>query len=449
MQLNRICLALALTLQSAGPALAGELFELYRQALANDARHAVVKAQQEAVQQSVPMARAGFLPKIALSGGYGRTMLNNQSLGFTGNPLYRDYAFNPENYAAVVVQPVYRQSNFASYSQAEWQVKQADARLDRSLDELKARLTESYLQVLSAAARIDLIEQQKTRYATLQHQAQRAYEAGYGTVTEVAESQSRLDQLYADEATAKAAYNSRLTELRNTIGNPKYVPTSFTIPAFKPTLHLGASLQDWLKMARDNAPALKEQAARVKTAEYEVSKAKAGHLPTLDLRMQYGYERDPSYTSIDNTNQSRSVTLSLNIPLYEGGYTVASTRRAAADLYAARESERGINDDLTVNIEKEHGNVLANGLRIDALQKSVATNELLVKATQKSVTAGIRTNVDVLNAENQLFEARLKLTSSRIDYLQSLVNLRALAGMVHDEELLKVDALMQGNMPQP
>lgn len=202
-------------------------------------------------------------------------------------------------------------------------------------------------------------------------------------------------------------------------------------------------------MARDNAPALKEQAARVKTAEYEVSKAKAGHLPTLDLRMQYGYERDPSYTSIDNTNQSRSVTLSLNIPLYEGGYTVASTRRAAADLYAARESERGINDDLTVNIEKEHGNVLANALRIDALQKSVATNELLVKATQKSVTAGIRTNVDVLNAENQLFEARLKLTSSRIDYLQSLVNLRALAGMVHDEELLKVDALMQGNMPQP
>ncbi|MFO1385236.1 MAG: TolC family outer membrane protein [Chitinivorax sp.] len=444
MQLNRICLVLALTLPSAGSAMAGELFELYRQALANDARHAVVKAQQESAQQAVPMAFAGFLPKAALTGGYGRTLLDNQSLGFTGNTLNRDYAFNPENYSAVVVQPIFRKTNFVNYGQAEWEVKQADARYDRSLDDLKARLTGSYLQVLGAAARMDLIEQQKKRYATLRHQAQRAYEAGFGTVTEVAESQSRLDQLYADEATAKAVYDSRLTELRNTIGNPKYIPASFNIPAFKPTLHHGAGLQDWLKLAGENAPALKEQAARVKTAEYEVSKARAGHFPTIDLRMQYGYERDPGYTSIDNTNRSKSVMLSVNVPLYEGGYVVASTRRAAADLYAAREAERGVSDELTVNVETEFGNVIANAVRIDALEKSVATNELLVKATQKSVTAGVRTNVDVLNAENQLFEARLKLTSSRIDYLHSLVKLRAMAGMVQDQELLKIDALMQG-----
>lgn len=442
MQLNRMFLALASACSMATPAMAGELFELYRQALANDARYAVVKAQQESAQQSIPMARAGFLPRASLTGSYGRTILKNESLGFTGSQVYRDFAFNPENYSAVIVQPIYRQSNFASYNQAEWQVRQADARLDRSQDELKARLTESYLQVLAAAARVDLIEQQKKRYATLRQQAQRAYEAGYGTVTEVAESQSRLDQLFADEATAKAAYDSRLTELRNTVGNAKYVPASFAIPAFKPDLHQGVGLQDWLSLARENAPALKEQVARVKGAEYEVSKAKSGHMPTLDLRLQYGYERDPGYTSVDNTNQSRSVTLSLNIPLYEGGYTMASTRRAAADLYAAREAERSASDDLTVSIEKEYGNVLAHALRIEALEKSVATNELLVKATQKSVTAGVRTNIDVLNAENQLFEARLKLNSSRIDYLQAVVNLRALAGVAPDEELQKIDAVL-------
>jgi len=198
MQLNRMFLTLASACSMATPAMAGELFELYRQALANDARYAVVKAQQESAQQAVPMARAGFLPRASLTGSYGRTILKNESLGFTGSQVYRDFAFNPENYSAVIVQPIYRQSNFASYNQAEWQVRQADARLDRSQDELKARLTESYLQVLAAAARVDLIEQQKKRYSTLRQQAQRAYEAGYGTVTEVAESQSRLDQLFAD-----------------------------------------------------------------------------------------------------------------------------------------------------------------------------------------------------------------------------------------------------------
>lgn len=438
MKLKTLASILFATLSVPGVAQAGELFDLYRQALSNDARYAVAKARVESAQEAIPLAVSNLLPRISVGANYGRTILNNDSAGFFGN-VKREYYFNPQNYSAVLAQPLYRQASYEAYWQAEWQTKEADAQLNQSLDELKTRLTQMYLQVQLASAQIQLIEQQKLAYAKIRQQAQRSYESGYGTVTEIAESQSRLDELLAEDTSARAQYNNRLTELRNVIGNPAFVPQMRSIPSFMPDLHEGRSLQDWLALARQNAPAVKAQQARVQTARYELAKAKANYLPTLDLRVQLGYDKDSGYTTINTTNNSKSVMLSFNMPLYEGGQTASLNRRAAADLIAAQQSERGLNDELAASVEKEFGNVTAQVVKINALKKFVETNELLVKATEKSVGAGVRTNVDVLNAESRLFEARLKLTSARIDYLQALVNLRAAAGAVQDDELQKID----------
>jgi TolC family type I secretion outer membrane protein len=437
-------LFLALTsLAYSGLATAGELFELYQQALNHDARYAVAKARQESAQQSVPLARAGLLPRLSVSGSYARNLLDNEVTNpLNGRKSSRDYRFNPESYTAVLTQPLYRQANLDTYWQAEWQVKQADASLDRSLDELKTRITQAYLQVLLSNARLELISQQIKTYTSLRQQAQRAYESGYGTVTEVAESQSRLDELVSEEVSARAVYSNRLTELRNIVGNASFSPRLERVPSFSPDLHAGKSLEDWISLAKDNAPILKEQFARIKTNEYELSKAKSGHLPTIDLRLQYGYEKDPSYTSINNTNRSTTALISVNFPIFEGGATLAQSRRAAAELVAAKETERGLVDELVASVEKEFGNVTSQSARINALTRSVQTNELLVKATLQSVKAGVRSNIDVLNAENQLFDSRLKLTTARVDYLQSLVNLRSAVGAVQDDELLKIDEVL-------
>ncbi|WP_081686763.1 TolC family outer membrane protein [Chitinilyticum litopenaei] len=424
---------------------AGELFDLYQLALGNDARYAAARAQQQAAQQLVPLARSGLLPKIALSGSYSREAVNSESPNILGRMAEREYRFTSESYSANLIQPLYRQASLEEYWQAQWQVKSADALLNRNLDDLKRRLTESYLEVQLAQARIALIEQQKIAYAELRRQAQRSFESGYGTLTEVAESQSRLDELLSEEVSAKAAYDNRLTELRNIIGRPTYVTKLAEVPDFVPDMHAGKSREDWIALAELNAPLLKEQQAKVKAAEYEVGKARAGFLPTLDLRLQYSNQKNPGYTNINTTNDSASVLLSLSVPVFEGGATLAQSRRAAAELLAAREASRGVGDDLRATIAKEFDTVTALAVRIDALEKSVKTNELLVHATEKSVSAGVRTNVDSLNAQSRLFEARLRLTESRISYLLSMVNLRTAAGLVQDEELLKIDELLRSS----
>ena len=443
MKLNLSTLAVCAALACSGIACGGELIDLYRSAVANDPRYASARAQQESAHQAIPIARSYLLPRVTASGSYGRTEVQNDAPSFVGSRADHDYWFNSRNYSAVLSQPVYRPATWENYRQAEWQEKQADAFLDRNLDDLKTRVVQGYLQVMLAVARIDLIGQQKNRYAQILQQAQRAYDSGHGTITEIAESQSRMDELLAEDASARAVYDNRLAELRNIVGDSAYKPKSPGIPAFSPALHGGLSLQEWLSLARQNAPVIKEQEAKVKSAEYELNKAKAAYLPTADLRLQVGYDKDPGYTSINVTNKTKSAMLMVSVPLFEGGQTMAQSRKSAADLTAAREARRAAGDDLAASIEKEYGNVTAAVVRINALVKSVTTNELLVTSTKKSVAAGIRSNIDVLNAENQLFEARLKLTSARVDYLQALINLRAVAGVAWDDELMKIDGALQ------
>lgn len=440
---NSATIAIYAALACSSAANGGELIDLYRSAVANDARYASARAQQESAHQFVPIARSYLLPRISASGSYSRTEVQNDAPAFIGNRADHDYWFNSRNYSAVLSQPLYRPATLENYRQAAWQEKQADAFLDRNLDDLKTRLVQSYLQVMLAVARIDLIGQQKSRYAQLLQQAQRMYDAGHGTVTEIAESQSRMDELLAEDASARAAYDNRLAELRNIIGDPSYKPKSPGIPAFNAALHGSLSLPEWLALARQNAPVLKEQEAKVKSAEFELNKSKAAFLPTADLRLQVGYDKDPGYTTINTTNKTKSAMLVVNVPLFEGGQTLAQSRKSAAELTAAREAQRATGDDLAASIEKEYGNLTAAVVRINALTKSVATNELLVTSTKKSVIAGIRSNIDVLNAENQLFEARLKLTSARVDYLQALINLRTVAGVAWDDELMKIDEALQ------
>ncbi|MBE9610549.1 TolC family outer membrane protein [Chitinilyticum piscinae] len=427
---------------SAQPISAGELQALYSKALQNDPQYSTAVSVREAAQEFMPMARAGFFPRIGIGASYGRNDTERDAPIILNIRKKIDYEFYPENYSLTLTQPLLRPAIVAEYNQARWRTEQAEADFGQRTDELKQRLAEAYLRTLVSSARMKLIDQQKVTFEALLRQAERSYASGYGTVTEVAESQSRLDELLSEQVTAKALNENQLAVLRQIIGMPNYTIAAVDFKDFAPTLHGELSLAEWKEVARLNSPELRAESARVKGAGSNVEKALAAFSPTLDLRLQYSKDKDSGYSNEGVILTSRSAVLSFNFPVFEGGYTVSQYRQSTSQLTAAQENLRAVTEGLDVDIEKEYGNVVSLVVRIQALQRSVQTNELLVKATAKSVDAGVRSNVDLLNAQSRLFEAKLKLSESRISYLLSLVRLKIFAGVFADSDFAVLDGAL-------
>lgn len=435
------CLIMALALVQ--PAQADRLQELAELAMQNDATLAVAKARNDAAQDVRPLARSQLLPQLSINGSVGRQEVTNSGTSFFGAKYERDYDFKRTQYGLSLVQPLFRLDAIQNYRQAESQINEANSVLARSKLDLLQKVTLQYLTVLNLDERLALFEQQKLSYTEQKQQAKKLYDAGFGTVTDIAETQSRLDILVAQEDRARTERFNRLQQLRNTIGVNDWKPEAKRPHAiYDSHPHRQLSLDEWLRAGKMNSPIIGERASRVRTAELELSKIQSEYLPSVDLRLQWEVDKNPGYSSIGSQLETRQAMIVLGLPILEGGKTVAQARQASALLQAAKQEERESTEQLALAIGESYSNLDSILTRISALAQAVASNELTVKATTKGVQAGIRTNVDVLNAKNQLFDVRVQYATAQYEYLQEYVKLRALAGVLDTENLQDVDRLL-------
>ena len=435
MRLKQIILALCLVLPVNAMADMLSLADAYQKALQYDATISASRADNTAEKQEIDKAFAAFLPQARVSLYKGRGITDSETPGSLGSPVSRHSVYDSENYSFSVRQSIFNKANFASYSQAKSQVARSDALLEQDNLSLISRVSGAYLDALLSTENVRYSESQGISVQSQLDQAKRRFKLGVGTVTEVNEAQANLDDVTARalEWTNSLEYAKRAIE--NLTG--VYPERLLGLDASKMPLTL-TELKDvdsWIGNALSTNPAIVAAEQDVKIATQEIAKSNAGHFPTLDLVASRAHTLSDTNYTIGSTYNTDSVGLQLNIPIYSGGYVSATIRQSLAKLEQAQDKLSERQRAVTADVRK-YFNALSNGVaKVQAYTQSVTSNEIAVVGTQKAYTAGMRTNVEVLNAQEKLFAAKRDLARERYQLIFNWMQLKQSAGVLTDADV--------------
>jgi outer membrane protein/protease secretion system outer membrane protein len=277
---------------------------------------------------------------------------------------------------------------------------------------------------------------QKKTYTALVDAAKKGLAAGSGTRTDIDDAQSRLDMAAALELEARQNQDLARRQLQLLVNQPVNQIAKLNVAALQLSAPMPANLDDWTRKAEQASPEIRAMQARLDAARREVSKAQAGHLPTVDAVAQWSNSGSENITRVNSRFENKTIGLQLNIPLYSGGYVNSTIRQAVAEQTRAEESLEALRRDLGVRVHKEYRGVSEGVLRVRALEQAARSAEQMMKSTQMSLTAGSRTQLDVLNAQQQFTLALRDLAQARLVYLLSKVRLASLVG---DDAMVSVE----------
>ena len=424
------------------PAWSLDLRQAYEAAYENDAAIRAARAGAQASREKLPQARAQQRPNVSLNASRNHNDLTSETQNSQGKPVRSENQYYSGNQSLSVRQPLYRPYVSALVRQAQAQVEEADAALERDEQTLVTRVGEAYFDALLAQDQVLLIEAQKTTYTTQLDAARKGLQAGTGTRTDIDEAQARLDMTLAQELEALQHVEFTRRRLESLMGRPVDVLASLDVQRFNPTAPIPGLVEDWVERAEQANPELQSLRAQLDAAGMEVEKAQAGHKPTLDAVAQWSRSSSDTVTSINQRYDNKSIGLQLSVPLYAGGYVSSTVRQAVAAQERAREALEAARRDLGVRVHREFRGMTEGVLRVKALEQAVRSAEQAVLSNQKSFQAGSRTTVDVLNAQQQKTTAQRDLAQARYLYLVSRLRLQALAGEDRQSSVSQVNSAL-------
>jgi protease secretion system outer membrane protein len=424
------------------PVWSMDLKQAYEAAVANDANIRASRAGAAAGRESLPQAQAQRLPSVNFSASRNYNDLESKSQDFLGRPTRAENQYYSDNQVLSVRQPLYRPLLNAQVRQAQAQSDEADAALERDEQSLVVRVGEAYFDALLAQDQLLLTAAQKKTYGVQLEAAGRGLTAGSGTRTDVDEAQARLDLALAQELEALQNVDFTRRRLEVLTGQPGQTLVPLDVLRFRPHSPEPGSVQAWIERAEQSSPELQALRAQLQAAQQEIDKAQAGHKPTLDAVVQWSRSNSDSVTSVNSRFENKSIGLQLNVPLYSGGFVNSTVRQAVASRERVRETLEAATRDLGVRVHQEFRGMTEGMLRVAALEQAVRSAEQAVLSNQRSFTAGARTTLDVLNAEQQKTFAQRDLAQARYRYLVAQLRLQSLAGQDRQASIAQVSSAL-------
>lgn len=429
----------SLAMALAMPVVAMDLEGAYRAAGENDAAIRASRAAADANREKLPQARAQRLPNVSLNASRTHNDLTSKTRNVLGQPVVTSNRYMSGSEALVVRQPLYRPFLNSLVSQAQAQVEEAEASLERDEQALVTRVAEAYFDALLAHDQLSLIAAQKATYGTQLDAARKLFSAGAGVRTDIDEAQARLDLTMAQELEARQNVEFTRRRIDVLTGRSVDALALLDVERFTPEPPMPANLEAWIQRAEQASPEMAALRAQLEVARLEVEKAQTGHRPTLDLVAQWSRTNSDSVTSINSRYDNKTVGLQLSVPLYAGGYVSSTVRQAVAAEVRAREALEATRRDLGVRVHREFRGMTEGILRIAALEQAVRSAEQAVISNRKSFPAS-RTTLDILNAEQQKTLATRDLAQARYVYMLSRLRLESLAGEDRTKIVARVNA---------
>jgi outer membrane protein len=421
---------------AARAAHAETLMDAYQAARGFDTAFESAQANYDASVSRGEQLRAGFLPSASLTAGATTT-----STDFSPGSVR---TLPNQNIGINAAQPLYRPINRINFDEGQRQIDVYRAMLDTAAQDLMIRTSQAYFDVLAAKETLGFLGAQKAAVAEQLASAKRAFDVGTATITDTREAQARYDLVVAQEVAADNDLRVKQLALDQVTGQTDVKPAPLALPVTLPDLP-PRSYPQWVDMARESQPAVRQAQLALELARLEVKKAKDGNLPTVDLVAGYNLQRNPNGTAIaQNGVQTRSASIGVqfNMPIFAGfaiqnrvRETLSLEEKAAADLETIRRNVAQTTRTIFF------GAVSAAG-QVKALEAAEASSQSALDANRLGYQVGVRINIDVLNAQSQLFQTKRDLAQARYNVLLGNLRLRQAAGTLNPQDLQNISALL-------
>jgi outer membrane protein len=429
---------------AAVPGRAEDLLQIYREAQASDPTIAAAKANWQATQEALPQARAGLLPNASVSGSATENQYDANSNTDPKTTLSRRYA----QYQAIVsaAQPLFRYQNLVVYDQAKQQVSQADNTLAGAQQDLILRVATAYFDVLLAEYNIELNESQSAAVSEQLAQAKRNFEVGVATITDTNEAQAKYDQIVAQEIATRNDYDNKVTALRAIIGRqPKALKKLG--PGFEAMLPEPNQVDWWVDRALKENQNVQVFEKSYEIAKLEVDRQRAGHYPTVDLIGSYNvanYGGGSINLGVSNYSSIGTIGVQIAVPIYQGGFVDSRVRQAIALQDRARQDLETARRQALFLAQTGFTGVTSAVASIKANEQAVESAEVALRSNRLGQEVGIRTNLDVLNVQQNVFSTRRDLAQAYFNYLIGVLRLKAAIGTLNDQDVEDINRRLRG-----
>jgi outer membrane protein len=428
------------SLCSAGAPLAQaqSLVDLYTSARAFDAGYLSARLLYDANLARADQARANILPTAGLTAGVTRTDFQTSASPLLSRP------FNAETATLNASQPLYRPGNWATYEQGKKQLDLARAQLDTAEQDLIVRTSQAYFDVLASQDSLTFVKAQKVAVAEQLAFAQRNFEVGTATITDSREAQARYDLVNAQEIAAENDLRVKKLALDQLVGKAETQPRGLAAPLVLPAL-APVDVNAWVLQSETFHPGIRLAQSNFEIARLEVDKAEAGHKPTLDLVASYSGNRNPNGTftaPIGFRSNSTIVGLSLNLPLFAGFATQNRVRETLSLSDKARTDLEGARRTVALSTRTAFFGLLSGQGQVKALEAAERSSQSALDANKLGYQVGVRINIDVLNAQSQLFQTKRDLARARYDVLVGGLRLRQANGTLSPDDLQAINGLL-------
>ncbi|MBK0058731.1 TolC family outer membrane protein [Pseudomonas sp. S44] len=417
------------------PAQALDLSDAYALALRNDPTLRAAIAERDAGVENLAIGRAGLLPNLSYRYNRARNdseVTQRSQLGdVTSQRDYRSYSST-----LTLQQPLFDYAVWSDYRRGVAQAALADERLRGRGQEMMVRVFSAYSEALFADEQIALAQAQRRTYAEQLQLNERLLKNGEGTRTDVLETRARYELAQAQEIEAGDNLDAALRSLQAITGEAMSAEDlAPMLPSLAVQPLIPARFEPWRDLAVANNAELASQRHALDVADQGVERQRAGHLPSLSAYVSKGISSSSSESTYNQRYDTDSVGIQLSVPLFAGGGVSARVRQAQAERDGLQfQVDAQVSD--TLNQLRRQFNLCASSTaKIRAYGMAVNAASALVEATRRSVQGGERVNLDVLDAEQQLYGARRDLAQARHEYLRAWVQLRYLAGVLDAKDV--------------
>lgn len=428
-------------------AQAADLIQVYQQALANDAAYASARASLAAGKERVPQGRALLLPTVGINGSYTHndndiSPWNEGQPSPLGGTISGGGATTNSNlYTLSLSQPLFRWANWQTYEQSKLQQAITEAQFAQAQQDLITRVSQAYFDVLAAQDTLESTRAQKTATTEQLASAKRNFEVGTQTITDTHEAQAAYDLVVAQEFAALNDLENKKSALQAIIGA---APTA--LATLKPGVALAtpepAAIDPWVSSAESQNYGVVAAQLNVESAKRDIQKNRAGHYPTLDLVASSSHNKISGQTSGSGTQTNKAIGVQWNVPLFNGFAVTSRVRESIALEDKARNDLETTRRNAALGARQAFLGVNSGLAQVKALEAAEVSSQSALDSNKLGYQVGVRINIDVLNAQRQLYSTRRDLSRARYDTIMNGLRLKAAAGSLREADLVPVNNLL-------
>ncbi|HAT1792515.1 TPA: TolC family outer membrane protein [Legionella pneumophila subsp. pneumophila] len=427
-----------LTLGVSTHVFATDLMDIYQQALENDTIFKEAYDTYMSSTEAIPQARAALYPQVGLGSQAGRNYQDAVAGAFSANQYYGSYLWQVN-----ASQALFNYQAWAKVAQAKASVKAAQATFNDAAQNLILRTAKAYFDVLFAKDTLDFAEAKKRANKRQYDQATQRFQVGLDAITSVYEAKAAYDQSIA---TVIAARNNQINQSENLRKLTNHVYETLAplkdskIPLVKPEPN---DVNQWIDTGLKQNYKLYAAKYNLEVAKDNVKAISAGNWPVFSLQSnasQIHNNASGNTVFIPSKQTQANIAIAMNFPVFQGGLVQAQTRQAQYGFQSTSEKLEQTYRDVVVN-SRIAFNTITDGIsKVKADRQTVISVQNSLQSTEAQFEVGTRTMVDVVNAQQRLFEAQEQLARDQYDLINSILTLKYLAGTLNVNDLEQINS---------